>query len=282
MRVHALQTGTVAVRPRQLSARGPAPARLAATLSDRRWTEPLPIHAWLIEHPEGLILVDTGETAQVAEPGYLPAWQVYFELAVRARVAPEDEIGPRLRALGFDPDDVRWVVLTHLHSDHAGGVGHFPRSEILVTRREHANAQGLLGKLRGFLPHRWPAWFDPRLVELDESPYGPFPASHRLTAAGDVVLVPTPGHTPGHVSVVVETGSESLFLAGDASYTEELMLAGAVDGVSPDGRASRRSTARIRDFCAGRPTVYLPSHDPGSAQRLRELRPVGVWQESPA
>lgn len=101
MKVHAIPTGTVAIRPRQLAARGPAPLRLAATLSDRRWTEPLPILAWLIEHPEGLIVVDTGESARVGEPGHLPRWQPYFKLAVRARVAPDEEIGPRLRALGF-------------------------------------------------------------------------------------------------------------------------------------------------------------------------------------
>ena len=96
---------------------------------DREWTEPLPIYAWLIEHPEGLIVVDTGETARAGEPGYFPRWHPYFKLAVREWVQPEDEIGPRLRALGFSPDDVRWVILTHLHTDHAGGLAHFPRSD---------------------------------------------------------------------------------------------------------------------------------------------------------
>jgi len=72
MNVHAIQTGTVAVKTRQREGAGRGAARLAKTLIDRKWTDPLPIFAWLIEHPEGLIVVDTGETAHVADRGYFP------------------------------------------------------------------------------------------------------------------------------------------------------------------------------------------------------------------
>jgi glyoxylase-like metal-dependent hydrolase (beta-lactamase superfamily II) len=89
-----------------------------------------------------------------------------------------------------------------------------------------------------------------------------------LTAAGDVVAVPTPGHTPGHVSVVAVDEGVSLFLAGDASYAEDLMLRGAVDGVSTDEAAARNSLQTIRAYIEERPTVYLPTHDPGSERRL--------------
>ena len=90
MKVHAIQTGTVAVKSRQREGRGRGPTRLANTLIDRNWTEPLPIFAWLIEHPEGLIVVDTGETSRVADRGYFPWWQPYFKLGVREWVAAED------------------------------------------------------------------------------------------------------------------------------------------------------------------------------------------------
>ncbi len=103
MKVHAIQTGTVAVKSRQREGKGRGPARLANTLIDRKWTDPLPIFAWLIEHPEGLIVVDTGETSHVADPGYFPWWQLYFKLGVREWVAPEDEIGPKIKALGSLP-----------------------------------------------------------------------------------------------------------------------------------------------------------------------------------
>jgi N-acyl homoserine lactone hydrolase len=262
MKIHALQTGTVAVKRRQRSGTGPGPVRAAWTMLDRRWTEPLPILAWLVEHPDGLIVVDTGETARATEPGWFPRWHPYFRLGVREWVTAEEEVGPRLRALGFSPEDVRRVVMTHLHTDHAGGLEHFPDSEIVVHRPEFEAARGLMGQVRGFLPHRWPAWFSPRLVDLEAEPFGPFPRSLRL--ADGVTIVGTPGHTPGHVSVVVEEGDRLVFLAGDASYTDAL----AVDGVTAAPATARETLDRIRALARERPTVYLPSHDPGSVARL--------------
>jgi hypothetical protein len=70
VKIHAVQTGTVQVHERQRSGEGRGIVRFARTLLDRRWTEPLPINAWIIEHSEGLIVVDTGETARTAEPRY--------------------------------------------------------------------------------------------------------------------------------------------------------------------------------------------------------------------
>ena len=93
MRIHAIQTGTVAIRERQRAGTGPGPARALLTLADRRWTEPLPILAWVVEHPDGLILVDTGETARAAERGYFPAWNPYFRFGARMQVTPAQEVG---------------------------------------------------------------------------------------------------------------------------------------------------------------------------------------------
>jgi N-acyl homoserine lactone hydrolase len=88
-----------------------------------------------------------------------------------------------------------------------------------------------------------------------------------LTKSGDVLIVPTPGHTPYHVSVVVY-GSPMLFFAGDTSYNQELLIAGKVDGVSPDENVSRATLARIGALAKQQPLVYLPSHDPESERRL--------------
>jgi N-acyl homoserine lactone hydrolase len=73
MRIHVIQTGTVAIKQVQRHGRRKGNPVLNILL-DPNWTEPLPIYAFVIEHPEGLIVVDTGETARVAEPGYFPWW----------------------------------------------------------------------------------------------------------------------------------------------------------------------------------------------------------------
>jgi N-acyl homoserine lactone hydrolase len=266
IRIHAIQTGTVAVKQTQRDGGGRAFGRILVT--DRRWTEPMPILTWLVEHPEGLILVDTGETPRVTEPGYFTPWQPYFRLGMREWVEPQDAVGAQIERLGFSREDVRWVALTHFHTDHAGGIGDVAGSEFVVSGTDYALARGVRGKARGFLPQHWPSGFAPRLADFRDGPFGPFAASTTLTSAGDVHLLPTPGHTPGHLSVAVEDGDMVFFLAGDASYTEQLMLDGVVDGVTADPASSRDTTARIRRLTAERPTVYLPTHDPAAAQRL--------------
>jgi N-acyl homoserine lactone hydrolase len=223
-----------------------------------------------------VIVVDTGETARVAEPGYFPRWQPFFRFAVRERVEPEQEIGPQLDRLGIRPSDVRWVVLTHLHTDHAGGLHHFPHNEILVSRTEMEYGAGLRGRLRGYINKPWPAWFSPTTVDLPPVSFGPFPASLRLTEAGDVTFVPVPGHTPGQLGVLVEDGDHSVFLGGDSSYTQDAMLHGLVDGVGPDEQAELLTHERIRAYAAGTSTVYLVAHDPETAARLAGRQPAQV------
>jgi N-acyl homoserine lactone hydrolase len=276
MKIHAIQTGTVALTTSWREGVGHGSRRLLNTLLDREWTEPLPIYAFAIEHPEGVIVVDTGETARVAEPGYLPRWSPFFRFAVREQVEPEQEIGPQLERLGIERSDVRRVVMTHLHTDHAGGLHHFPDSEILVSRTEMEYAKGLRGRLRGYVNKPWPTWFDPTLVDLRPVAFGPFPSSLPVTEAGDVTLVPVPGHSPGQIAVVVEDDHHGVFLAGDSSYTEDAMLRGAVDGVGADEHAERLTHERIRSFAAATPTVYLPAHDPEAGLRLAERRTVGA------
>ena len=120
-------------------------------------------------------MVDTGETARVAEPGYFPRWSPFFRFAVRERVEPEEEIGPQLERLGIRPSDVRRVVMTHLHTDHAGGLHHFPDNEILVSRTELDYADGLRGRLRGYVNKPWPASFKPTRSTSQPARSGRFP-----------------------------------------------------------------------------------------------------------
>ena len=160
--------------------------------------------------------------------------------------------------------------MTHFHTDHTGGLHHFPKSKILASGDEYDKAKGFAGKLQGYLPHGWPDWFTPTPIPFESTQYGPFEKSYPVTEAGDVVIVPTPGHTPNHVSVIVKEDGLSYFLAGDTSYNQELLLERHPDGASPNPKVTIETMDRILQYGKAEPIVYLPTHDPRSAERLRK------------
>jgi len=223
MRIHAIRTGSVRIKRSQVRGRGRGLRRRLRIFADPQWTDWLPTYAWMIDHPEGLIVVDTGQGTHLLDG--VRSLHPYLRWEVMFRIERDEEIGPQLRALGVGPRDVKRVVLTHLHIDHDGGLAHFPESDILVSRQELHTARGWAGRVRGYLPHRWPSWFNPSPLDLTPEAFGPLAGSKRVTAAGDVIAVATPGHTAHHLSVIVLDEGITYVLAGDASYTEALMLA---------------------------------------------------------
>lgn len=240
MRVRALTTGAV-----RQKAGGPG---IGHYVHDRWRDDVLPVHAFLVEHPDCLVLFDTGQTARAASPGWFPRWHPFFRLS-RFELGDDDEAPKLMRSLGIDPSSVRFVVLSHLHTDHVGTVSAFRGSTVVVGRLEWERATGLRGALRGYLPQRWPAEVTPTLVESAGEPIGPFPASHDLLGDGRLLLVPTPGHTPGHLALLVRGEARSWLLAGDLAHT-----AAELPEVAP----------AVADWCTREHVLVLTSHDPAA------------------
>ncbi|TCL69731.1 N-acyl homoserine lactonase family protein [Rhizobium sp. BK251] len=271
IRITPIETGKARMKTAQKTGRDGRGAfgRKVDIFRDRNWVDPLPIFCFLIEHPEGRFLVDTGDTWRNSVPGYLPRWNPFFTREVVIKVAPLEEIGPRLAAMGLDPArDIEVVILTHFHHDHTGGLDHFPHNRIIAPRENYEVSRGLMGMMMGCLPQRWPVWLKPELVDMDGPPVGPFPASHPITRDGSIFLVPTPGHAKGHVSVVVRDAGITYFLAGDATYTEANLANGKADGVTYDPTISEATLRAIRQFATSEPTIILPAHDPDGPARL--------------
>ena len=115
IKVTAIQTGTANCHTKQEI--GPAEwgptRRKIGIMMDKEWAGPLPIYAYLVEHPEGNFLVDTGDSAHNSEKDWLPKLNPFFQKEVQIRVAPEEEVGPQLTGLGVDAaKDLKAVVMT--------------------------------------------------------------------------------------------------------------------------------------------------------------------------
>ncbi len=212
------------------------------------WSEETqPVNVVLVDHPGGLCLFDAGP-GRIGEPGALP-WHPWLRLARFETVEP-DALVAALERRGATPGDIRWVVLSHLHVDHVGGLEDVPSAQVVVSRMEWARANGLRGRIRGYVPALWPEGREPFLVEPELPPVGPFPGSHDLAKDGSLLVVPTPQHTPGHVSLLVRLDGRQVLCGGDlAPSLAELAL------VRPD----------IADWCARERVEYVGAHGPTSA-----------------
>ena len=263
MRIHALSTGNVRVKHSFLFP-GAGARRQLDLLLPGPFSDPLPIHVWAIEHDGRLLLIDTGETAS--------ARNVPF---ARFELTPEQELPGAMRAAGLDLADVEEVLLTHHHGDHIDGIVHV-RAPVRVHTEELAFLSERTSRvMRRLLRQPLPAGFDPRPFALTSEPFGAFDRSLPLSDDGRIVVVPTPGHTPGHVSVIcIDDEGRHVMLAGDVTDTLEQLHARRADAVAPDPAVHRATLGRILEHCAAHRTVFLPSHDPDSARRLRESTTV--------
>jgi len=204
----------------------------------------LPINTFVIEHSQGVCLFDTGQTARATRPGHLPAWHPFLRLA-RFELTADDEPAAGLARRGIRPADIAVVVLSHLHTDHVGTVAAFPAAEILVARAEWEHATGLAGRMRGYVPQHWPDAIVPTLVDFDGGPRGPWTATHDVFGDGVLLLVPLPGHSPGHLGLLVDVAPRAL-MAGDLAH-----------------RAAEVATAApaVAAFCAEEQVAVLCAHD---------------------
>ena len=179
----------------------------------------------------------------------------------KRNIKKQDELDQQLLRLGIPAEQVSKVVLTHLHGDHTDGLKFFPGNEIIVSEDEFRQPYGNLATT-------YPKWFRPTLVSFLKDRVDIFDNAYPLTKSEDVLLIPTPGHTHHHSSVLLKTDNGHILFAGDVSYKHQQLLDNVFGGSNIDFVKSQKTYDQILKYAAKYPLIYLPSHDENSANRL--------------
>jgi N-acyl homoserine lactone hydrolase len=275
-RVSVVSTGSVQIHPQHMA--GTWQPTFLWVLTSRQWTAPRPVNVFVIEHREALVLFDTGQDrASVIERGYFPSGVLMGPLYRMSRfeMAADQTLSVLLDGIGYRASDVGTVVLSHLHGDHIGGLREVSHAELLVSQAEWNTLSGpwpeLAGVMRRHIELPGLRWRQIEPVPLHDPTLAPFDVGHDLFADGSLVLVPTPGHTAGSMSLIVRRpGRPTLALVGDLTYDVHLLERGQVPGVG-DRRLLRRSTAMLNQLRQANPgLVVLATHDPGAAAALAQ------------
>jgi N-acyl homoserine lactone hydrolase len=234
-----------------------------------------PIQCFLVEHPSaGPVLIDTGFHGSVAVSprSNLGAFGtvIYRDIDMRA----EQAAAAQLRAKGIEPSSVRTVVMTHLHPDHASAISDFPEATFLVSSAEwEAATEG--GQRDGYVQRQFDHGFDYRLVDFTSehaNSFAGFARSFDVFGDGSVRIVFTPGHTLGHMSVVLQTASGELLVAGDAIFMHRTLADDHLPHLLADEHLFRRSLREIRQYSKETPdALIIPGHDWEAWQKLEAL-----------
>jgi glyoxylase-like metal-dependent hydrolase (beta-lactamase superfamily II) len=262
MSIHSLPTG-VNHRTAAFAYRGGSPWDKRDSVST----------AVLVRHPRGDVLIDTGIGRTIAQQ--MRAFPFLFRLGTELeRLRPAAD---QLDSTGYDRRQLRYILLTHAHWDHVSGVPDFPGVPVLIT-----------GPERRFMDEGSWATADAKSMKanfqeyaFDGGPYLGFTQSHDLYGDGSIVIVPTPGHTPGSVAVFVTLSEGTRYaFVGDLVWQLEGLLEREerpwfeARTLAEDSEHLRQSLLRMHAIVTRFPQITMvPSHDPRGYASIRQWPP---------
>ncbi|MCC0026765.1 MAG: N-acyl homoserine lactonase family protein [Brucellaceae bacterium] len=225
----------------------------------------IPVPWFLIKHPAGNVVIDGGNAVEAAidKRGHwgdvVDAYDPIMDVA--------DNCADQCRSVGVDPHSVRYVLQSHLHLDHTGAIGHFPKAQIICQRAEYEYA---------FNPH----WFSAGAyirADFDRPGLnwkflgGEYTDNYDLFGDGTIRMVFTPGHAPGHQSFLItlpRTGP--VLLTIDAAYTLDHWENKALPGLVVSSADAADSVAKLRRIASDTNAMIVTGHDPENWKTFRK------------
>lgn len=208
---------------------------------------------YVIDTGSEVILVDTGVPKEA--PDAAPNEQSMIYMGVRV-----NDYVSALAAVGYAPEQVSKILVTHKHPDHTGELRSFPNATIYISP-EDADALELNS---------------PNVVRVGytDGAYHNFPACQKI--ADGVYLIEAKGHTYGNSIVIAESDGLFFMFHGDVTYTDEALYADKLSVVFEDPKAARETLNRVRDFIRENPTVYLSTHTPLGVENLEGRKVIDL------
>ena len=233
--------------------------------SDPESWETRPVPVYLAHHPGiGPILIDTGLHPSVARD---PRTNLGRFSSKHYRVEEGSDLVSQLRERGVDPAQIGVVVLTHLHEDHASAIEAFPEATFVLSSTEwEAATTGSFPLRRGYHPSHYDFAFDFCTIDFDADfveSYGPFGRTFDLFGDGTIRLAYTPGHSAGHLSVVLRLPRRDFVVIGDAAYDWKQFEGRSEPLLMADEHNWRRSLRELQAYRRSYPyALMVPGHDP--------------------
>jgi N-acyl homoserine lactone hydrolase len=233
----------------------------------------VPFPAFLLEHPgAGRILIDTGFHPSVAVDPKQNLGRVGARV-FNPRMEASDAVPAQLRARGIEPSEIKTILMTHLHGDHASGISEFPVATFLISQQEWDEASTVSRPaMHGYVRRHFDHAFDFRTIDFGGSGVDSFATFGRgvdVFGDGSVRMVFTPGHTLGHTSVILRLKEREVLVAGDAIYTMKTLTDGHKPYRMEDEHLFERSLREIQIYAKETPdALIIPGHDMAAWREL--------------